>query len=247
MKTKKVIAINSSKRKMNTYKILREIKEKLKPYDIEVEIINLFDYNFTECIGCELCIRKNKCSLDDDVDIIMNRLRNADGIILSSPVYMGNVCGRMKTFIDRFAKWFHRPELVGKPAMIVVTTAASGLKNTTKYLKDVSIQWGMMPTSIITRKVNNIKDNLIFEEYQGFINHLQEDKIKYKPSLNQIIMYQVQKVLAVKVLDIDKNYWQKNNWINKVYYYDANISIPKKIIGNLFYKILFNKVKKTEN
>lgn len=51
----KVIAINSSSRKMNTYKIIVQVKEILRDNNIDVEIINLFDYDIKACIGCEHC------------------------------------------------------------------------------------------------------------------------------------------------------------------------------------------------
>ena len=85
---KKIIAINSSKRKKNTYKLIWRVKEILEVEKIEVEIINLFDYRIEQCLGCENCLINGKCPLDDDTSVLMDKLRLADGIILSSPVYM---------------------------------------------------------------------------------------------------------------------------------------------------------------
>lgn len=243
---KKVVAINSSKRKKNTYGMIEKLQEKFRNHNIQVDILNLFDYNIIPCVGCESCVRFDKCGLKDDTEKIMEILKGYDGIILSSPVYMGNVSGMMKVFIDRTAKWFHRPELVGKPVMYVVTTAASGIKDTLKYLKGVSVQWGMMPTSSILRTVNTINNNITEEEYINFINHLEMDKENYKPSINQLIMYQVQKVLAIKIHEIDRIFWQQRGWDKKIYYY-GKIALYKKIIANLFYNMLYKKVKKVEN
>jgi hypothetical protein len=53
---KNVLAINSSRRKMNTYGILEELKNILEQKQINVDIINLFDFNIKECVGCELCL-----------------------------------------------------------------------------------------------------------------------------------------------------------------------------------------------
>jgi multimeric flavodoxin WrbA len=50
---KKVIAINSSRRKKNTYGILQKLKEDFSKRNIDVEIINLFDHEIKECLGCE--------------------------------------------------------------------------------------------------------------------------------------------------------------------------------------------------
>lgn len=52
----KIIAINSSKRKMNTYGVIEQVKKILNNNDINVEIINLFDYDIKSCLGCENCL-----------------------------------------------------------------------------------------------------------------------------------------------------------------------------------------------
>ncbi|MCT4688890.1 flavodoxin family protein [Vallitalea sp.] len=53
------------------------------------------------CIGCWKCVEKEKCILKDDFEIIFNKLKDADVIIIGSPVYWGDVSSKMKTFFDR--------------------------------------------------------------------------------------------------------------------------------------------------
>ena len=243
---KKVIAINSSKRKMNTYNILIGLAEKLENENIDVEIINLFDYKIDSCVGCELCIRGKECPLKDDTEIIMEKLKDSDGIILSSPVYMSNVSGKLKTFLDRTCKWFHRPELVGKPAMVVSTTAGSDLKSTLKYLEKVSTHWGLHVVSKIGRTVSNYDKMREENEFNRFVSHLFMTKSQYSPSLKQLICFQVQKVLAIKILEIDRLYWEEKNWDKKIYFYDSNISLANKLISKAFYNILYSKVNKVK-
>ena len=117
-----VIAINSSNRKMNTYDLIIQVKEILKNNNINVEIINLFDYDIKACIGCEHCLVKGGCVLTDQAEGIMEKIKLSDGIILTSPVYMENVSGMLKTFFDRSCRWFHRPEIYGKPVLVISTT-----------------------------------------------------------------------------------------------------------------------------
>ena len=97
----KVIAINSSNRKMNTYDLIVQTKEILKNNNIDVEIVNLFEYEIKACIGCEHCLVKGGCVLKDDTFDIMQKIKSSDGIILTSPVYMENISGKLKTFVDR--------------------------------------------------------------------------------------------------------------------------------------------------
>jgi multimeric flavodoxin WrbA len=244
--SKKIIAINSSNRKGNTYGILESLQNILNRKGIEVEIINLGSYNITSCLGCELCLRKDKCPIEDDVYYIMDKLIESDGVIISSPVYMGNVTGILKTFLDRTCKWFHRPELIGKPALIVSTTASSGLRKTLNYLEEISIHWGLHPVGKIGRTVKSINKDISEKEYEDFIKHLLMDKMYYKPSLKQLIYYQVQKVLALKVLEIDKIYWQKKGWVEKDYYFNCRIGLNKRIISRTFYKFLNSRVKRVK-
>jgi multimeric flavodoxin WrbA len=50
-------------------------------------------------------------------------MKAADGVMLVSPVYTGNVSGLMKTFMDRLAWAAHRPIFLGKPAMLAATAS----------------------------------------------------------------------------------------------------------------------------
>lgn len=239
---KKVLAINSSKRKKNTYNILTDIKTQFKDINIDVDIINLYDYTIKDCLGCETCILKDKCFVDDDMDMLMDKMQEYDGIILSTPIYLNNVSGKLKTFIDRTCRWVHRPVLAGIPTMNVVSTASSGIKNTTKYMDNVAIQWGAFPTSSISRKVTTWKDKIEPKEYDKFVKHLMMPKEQYKPTLNQLILFSVYKVLALKVMKIDTDYWDEKGWSDKDYYIDARINIFKKFIAKRFYNMLYKKV-----
>ncbi len=243
---KKVIAINSSKRKKRTYSLLQQMKDKLKKENIKVDIINLSDYKIEQCIGCEMCLRNNECKINDDVKTLMDLLKEYDGIILSTPVYMNNVCGRLKVFVDRTCKWMHRPELVAVPIMFVVTTAGSGAKRTLEYLENISLQWGTFATDKIYRKARTLSIPIILKEYKSFVKHIFMSKNFYRPSINQLIQFQVQKVLADKILIIDKEYWKMKGWMYKDYFFDADISLVNLVVSKIFYKFLSSRIRKVE-
>jgi multimeric flavodoxin WrbA len=154
---------------------------------------------------------------------------------------MGNITGKLKTFIDRTCSWYHRPELIGIPLLAVVSTAGSSLKDTLNYLEKVAIFWGMQPAGKIGKKVGEY-DLVEADDYNEFIWYLKHDKSQYSPSLKQLIHYQVQKILAEKILDIDRKYWDEKGWLDKLYYYDCKINIFKRVIATIFYKILWKKI-----
>ncbi|WP_157785708.1 hypothetical protein [Clostridium tunisiense] len=157
---------------------------------------------------------------------------------------MGGISGKLKVFVDRTCRLFHRPELVGIPALTVSTTAVSGLKDTLKGLDKLLIQWAAFPTGNIGRTASTIENPIEQKEYKNFVNHLFMKKEDYKPTLNQLIMFQVQKVLATKILELDRAYWEEKNWIGNNYFFNCSISQGKRGLSKSFYKILNKKVKK---
>ncbi|WP_157949916.1 flavodoxin family protein [Vallitalea okinawensis] len=238
----RILMINSSRQKGNTIKVLDLIQEEIAASGHQVELINLTQYNIKRCIGCEKCIFTDACILHDDMSLLMEKLEQADGIVLSSPVFMGQVTGLMKSFFDRTCKWFHRPVLVGKPAIVVSTTAASGLKNTTQYMKEVCDQWGLAHLGVIKKTYKDIPYQLSNNEKDLIKGFLSFNREKYQPSMAQLIQYQVQKVLALKVMKIDKDFWESRGWHQQIYYYSCQINFSKKIAANWFYKMLYRKV-----
>lgn len=243
---KKVIAINSSKRKKSTYGLILQVKNLMKDKDIQVDIINLFDYRINECLGCEMCLRNGSCNIKDDCQSLMQVLTEYDGIILSTPVYMNNISGKLKVFIDRTCRWMHRPELTSIPIMFLVSTAASGSRRTLEYLENISLQWGTFATDKIYRKVNTLNTPIDIKECNGFVKHILMNKEDYKPSLKQLMQFQVQKILADKILPKDKEYWEMKGWMDKSYFYDTKISPVNLFISKTFYKFLSSRIKKVE-
>ena len=191
---KQVVAINGSSKNANTQKLLVELAEILKSYQVQVTILNLGDYQIEDCIGCELCIRKTSvCFQKDDSQIILNQLLAADGVILASPVYLMQVTGKLKSLIDKTASWVHRPPMVGKPVLLAATTAGAGIKEVQKYLEQVAIQWGAHPAGNIGRSITNLQP-VSSEVVKKFVWHLNNPTSAYKPGLKQVTQYQIQKV-----------------------------------------------------
>lgn len=65
------------------------------------ELVNLFDHEIKPCIGCWSCYETGKCLHEDDFRILFDKLRDADVVVLGSPVYIGSMSGVMKNFFDR--------------------------------------------------------------------------------------------------------------------------------------------------
>lgn len=101
----KVVAINGSPRKEgNTAIALKTVGENLVSKGIEFEIIQVGEKTIRGCVACGTCGKNKdeKCSLSTDiVNESIQLMKNADGIILGSPVYYSGIAGTMKCFLDR--------------------------------------------------------------------------------------------------------------------------------------------------
>jgi len=101
----KVIALNGSPRLIgNTSNILHEVSDVLEMEGIETEHVQLYSSRLSLCNDCRSCeIRGDgRCILeDDDLNEIVNMMREADGVILASPCYYGAYSAQMKIFLER--------------------------------------------------------------------------------------------------------------------------------------------------
>ncbi len=101
----KVIAINGSPRKLgNTYNALKIMEQELISANIDFEILDVGNKKIHGCLACRKCIenKNRKCSIDNDiVNLAVEKISEADGLIIASPVYYSGIAGTMKCFLDR--------------------------------------------------------------------------------------------------------------------------------------------------
>jgi multimeric flavodoxin WrbA len=105
MKEKQIVLINGSPRpEGNTFRMLQRSANSFESAGISTSVIQLAGTSIAECHVCMSCWKQcdGRCIIDDDgVNEILEKLINADGIILGSPVYHGGMTGIMKMLIDR--------------------------------------------------------------------------------------------------------------------------------------------------
>jgi len=101
----KVIAFNGSPRKDgNTSILIDSVLEELREEDIETEVYQLGGKPIRGCIACYGCLeaQNQQCSVKDDVlNECVDKIREADGVILGSPTYFTDVTAELKALIDR--------------------------------------------------------------------------------------------------------------------------------------------------
>lgn len=107
---KKIIIIDGGPRhNMNTAKMLQSFAEGAKSVgsDVEVKIVRLYDFDYKGCMSCLACKLKGKasnvCRFKDALTPVLEEIAQADGLVLGSPIYFGDVTGQMRSFLERLA------------------------------------------------------------------------------------------------------------------------------------------------
>ena len=99
------------------------------------EKITLSQYRVNPCFGHENCASFESCLHRDDMEWIIKKFCDADGVILATPVYYYNVSAQMKAFIDRNyflckKDMMSRARVVG----IIVVAESEGIEDTVHTL-----------------------------------------------------------------------------------------------------------------
>lgn len=120
----KVIGILSSPhgKKSTTLGLVEAAMEGARQAGAETELIDITRLRINYCKGCITCYAKGRCPQKDDFQGVLDKLLTADGIILSSPNYIDNVTGQLKTFLDRMADVIHAQLFDGKYGFSVTTS-----------------------------------------------------------------------------------------------------------------------------
>jgi multimeric flavodoxin WrbA len=100
---KKIVAIVGSPRlNGNSATLARKVMDTAETLGASSQTFNLYTLEFRGCVACMACKQKaDECVLCDDLTDALEAVREADILILASPVYFGDVTGEMKCFIDR--------------------------------------------------------------------------------------------------------------------------------------------------
>ena len=107
---KKIIIIDGGPRKIfNTAAMLQKFAKGASSVssDVEVKIVRLYDLDYKGCMSCMACKIKgrasNICKFKDALTPVLEEIAQADGLVLGSPIYFGDVTGQMRTFLERLA------------------------------------------------------------------------------------------------------------------------------------------------
>lgn len=170
---KKILGLVASQRKIaNGEMLLKEAAASIGE-ECELELIRLSELNLQPCKACYACLVPDQsCLLADDLTFLLNKIKEADGLILSAPCYALGPAAITKLFGDRIiALAQHLDELWGKPCVIIGTTGIKGWEGYTlsalianlRFLglniKDVHMFLGALPGEALVKEksINRVR------------------------------------------------------------------------------------------
>jgi len=98
----RVLGIVSSPRKGGNTETLTKIAlEEASKEGADTNILHLSDYTIQACDSCLSCLSTKRCRIEDDLEKVYQKMIEANGIILASPVYHASITPQLKALMDR--------------------------------------------------------------------------------------------------------------------------------------------------
>ena len=247
----KILAICGSQRKGNTFSILNTIQEKFP--DIDYEILMLKDMTLKDCYGCYACINigPEKCPLNDDRDLILEKMEEADGVVFTTPTNTRHITALMKKFMDKLGYIGHRPYFFDKYAMFVSTCKGFGADLANEYMSSNIGQYGFNVVSSLDLYISTKSDaekkyneDQIVQAFTEFVSAIKKGE-RFKPELGDLVYFHIFK--AISELNKKEGIADYEYYKDKTgYYYDVEVPFFKKrlakwIAGREIEKFVANK------
>ena len=244
---KRITAFVGSARKKHTYDAARRFVDHLQSLgDIESDIVTLSDYQLEPCRGCKLCFEKGEafCPLEDDRDVLIEKMVASDGLVLASPNYSFQVAATVKILLERLGFALHRPRFFGKTFTSIVTQGVYGGGKIVKYLDFVgdglgfNTVKGICFTSLepMTEKEERKMDRALAKQSRRFYERMAGPSHPV-PTFFKLMTFRLGRTSIRLELDEssrDYTYYEEKGWFESDYYYPIRLSPVKKVAGGLF-------------
>jgi len=126
-KLKALFVDGGPRKKNNTAQLLESAIKGASEAGAETSLVRLYDINFTGCKSCFACKLKNAktdgvCAIKDDLRPVLEQAREADIIVIGSPVYFGYPSGETRSFMERllFPNYTYDLDPEGKPLVPII-------------------------------------------------------------------------------------------------------------------------------
>ncbi|NMB55831.1 MAG: flavodoxin family protein [Leptolinea sp.] len=241
-----VLYLTSSFRKNgNTARVVdllrQEIQDQWKAGNdlLTFEIINLCEQPLQYCRGCRICFDRGEtfCPYWEEIAPLKTALREADVWILASPVYVDDINGLMKTFLDRIAHVNHRPEFAGKYTWLLTTSGTGSSGHAARTLASTLRTWGVyiigqrdfVCGGLSSREDLSVRYHAVLAGIARKIITTVTRMKSQTPSFLSLLFFRVQQRLWQRHVEdsIDYHYWESRGWVDPgVTYFYAHRTNP---------------------
>ena len=237
-----------------TGQLVAEVKSEMTRFgEVSFEEIRLSDVNLPYCKGCYNCFSKGEehCPHSALVRSIMQKIRESDCLIFTSPVYALNVSALIKGFFDLGAYNHHRPCFFTKKALVVSSTAGGYAKKVCGYIRDELLHWGFNrvytlpairmgagePTPKMKTACRKAAKRLYNDTTSGKL---------HSPAIKQVFFYQLWRNMSKSdKTSADYIYWHENEMGKHEFAPIVKLSFGKRLFGKVFNGLLGQISKKT--
>ncbi len=149
----KILGISTSPRADGSSDLLlRQALAGAESTGASTEYISLRDFNIAPCVECNSCYTTGKCRVEDDFQLILQKMLDTDRLIFATPIFFMTVCAQAKLLIDRCQCLWANKHILNKPlftaerdrrAMVIAvggsksTKMFDSIRLTMKYWLDV--------------------------------------------------------------------------------------------------------------
>ena len=224
-----IVVVYGQRHKGNTYKLTQKFLEHFKNDGSEILEFFLPDNSLSFCVGCLNCVTntEKECPHYDYMGKMTTAIDAADLLVFTSPCYVFNMTGQLKTLFDHYGYRFmaHRPEktMFKKQAIAISTAAGAGMNKTAKLIAFNFFMWGVAKIYKYGVQISAFDFDAIPDKRKKRIS----DKVakiakkvikrdgKVKPNLKTRFMFQIMKMNQKRNnwSITDKEHWQQEGWL----------------------------------
>jgi multimeric flavodoxin WrbA len=255
----KVLALIGSDRKNgNTARVIEIFEAQMQAFaknsklPFEFESLYIGNFNIKPCRGCRVCFDQGEeaCPLRDDIPLLRTKMDAADVLLVASPVYVNDVSGLIKNWMDRLAYLCHRPAMGGKCAYAIATVGGGSFRHTLHTMKQVLLTWGYHLVGQAVFKMGALAPTDQLTIYQPEVIKSVEKLFKatrerapLNPAFISLLAFRVQQLTwqNEKPGTLDYVYWQSLGWLEPKcsFYFNHNSGKAKIAMAHLSGNLLF--------
>lgn len=244
----KVVILQGSARKGNTYTITERLAEQMTHQgDVSFDWIFLNELDWSFCRSCHSCFfhGEENCPHHPVVAEVVDRIKAADGLILTTPVYSLHVSALVKNLFDHLSYLIHRPAFHDKKALVLATTAGGGEKAAIKYMASILKLWGFnhvqkMGVKLFSTEItmNSRLSYRVSKAATAFYGDLASGQL-HPPTWTDVFYFNVWKAMnsLSNESSSDRQYWARHGWL-KTDYYHPRIGLLKRGFSTVLFTIM---------